>query len=110
MGSALSYSVGHGYGPAKLWTCRTLLRRTDESDPSRVGGAPRGIRITLSEARGGFTLGEGLVETVLNYLIDVAKMKNVTEFKVEALLSIAHEVGTVTPTGRRTIRDLWSIL
>ena len=45
----------------------------------------------LSEARGGYTLGEGLIETVLNYLVDVAKMKNVKEFKIEALSSIAHE-------------------
>ena len=27
LGSALSYSAGHGYGPAELWTCQTLARR-----------------------------------------------------------------------------------
>ena len=30
VGSALSYSAGHGYGPVKLWTCRTLLREDHE--------------------------------------------------------------------------------
>ena len=57
---------------------------TSEADEIRAA-----LKEKLSESRNGRVLGAGLVETVLSYLVDVVKVKDVNELDIKDLKDTA---------------------